>query len=94
MMLLSPRNPVEHQRLLLQQTDCETIFCAQSFMARVPSMLGGDSTVVPVVVPELGKLLDSTQVEPFPYNVTFDVAKDDPFMILHTSGSTGECSII
>lgn len=40
-------------------------------------------------IPELETLLTAEQVNPYPYTKTFDEAKNDPFLILHTSGSTG-----
>ncbi|KAL8995489.1 MAG: hypothetical protein Q9169_004783 [Polycauliona sp. 2 TL-2023] len=40
-------------------------------------------------LPEVEELLDAQSVEAFKYETTFDAAIDDPFCILHTSGSTG-----
>ena len=40
-------------------------------------------------VPEIDELLDAESAEIFPYNKTFDEAIQDPFCLLHTSGSTG-----
>ncbi|KAL8834801.1 MAG: hypothetical protein Q9170_003597 [Blastenia crenularia] len=41
-------------------------------------------------IPDIDELLDPTEsTEPFPYDKTFDEASQDPFCILHTSGSTG-----
>ena len=40
-------------------------------------------------LPELDELLDAEATEPFPYNKAFDEAIQEPFCILHTSGTTG-----
>lgn len=50
------------------------------------------------IIPELDDLLNAHPVEEYPYLKTFDEAKDDPFLILHTSGTTGapkpiECTL-
>lgn len=42
-----------------------------------------------VLVPELDDLLDSQLVQYYPFEKTFEEAKNDPWLILHTSGSTG-----
>jgi len=40
-------------------------------------------------LPELSELLDADTVEAYPYTKTWDEAINDPFCLLHTSGSTG-----
>lgn len=40
-------------------------------------------------LPELDILLGEEFIEPFPYTKTFDEASQDPFCIIHTSGTTG-----
>ena len=40
-------------------------------------------------IPEIDELLDAESTESFPYDKTFDEAFQDPFCLLHTSGSTG-----
>ena len=88
MLLSSPRNSVAYQQELFRSTGCETVFCARNFIAKAISMLD-DTDVYHDVVPELAELLDPTPSAPFPYEVTFEEVRRDPFMILHTSGSTG-----
>lgn len=41
------------------------------------------------VIPGLDDILNAPLIKNYPYDKTFDEAKDDPFLILHTSGSTG-----
>jgi long-subunit acyl-CoA synthetase (AMP-forming) len=40
-------------------------------------------------VPELEKLLAPGDMYRYKFNKTFEEAKDDPFLVLHTSGSSG-----
>jgi long-subunit acyl-CoA synthetase (AMP-forming) len=42
-----------------------------------------------VYIPELEKLLAPGDVPLYRFTKTFQEAKDDPFLILHTSGSSG-----
>lgn len=41
------------------------------------------------MVPELDEVLDSEPVQHYAFETSFEEAKDDPWLILHTSGSTG-----
>ena len=41
------------------------------------------------LIPELNDLLSSTRSKPYPYTKTYEEAKNDPFIILHSSGTTG-----
>ena len=50
-------------------------------------------------IPAMQELLDlgvdkPIKVEVYPYRKTFEEASKDPFVVLHTSGSTGKSSII
>lgn len=89
-LFLSPKNSTEGALAVLEKTDCNIWVNAS------------DASPVPLVedilekrpmnllrLPLLEDLLDATSTEPFPYTKTFEEAKDDPFCLLHTSGSTG-----
>ena len=41
------------------------------------------------IVPQLEDLLDESPVERYPYPKTFEEARMDPCLVLHTTGSTG-----
>ena len=41
-------------------------------------------------VPPLAELLDGATCQPYPYTKTFEEAQREPFLVLHTSGSTGK----
>ena len=41
-------------------------------------------------IPSLSQLLAEDEVPSYPFTKTFDEAKNDPVLVLHTSGSTGQ----
>jgi len=41
-------------------------------------------------IPSLSQLLAEDEVPPYPFTKSFDEAKNDPVLVLHTSGSTGQ----
>ena len=86
MLFLSPRNNLAGHLNVLEKSDCHTFLIAknthleQVFAAR---------TMTTAVVPELEGLLDATEVQMYPYTKTFDEARKDACLVLHTTGSTG-----
>jgi acyl-coenzyme A synthetase/AMP-(fatty) acid ligase len=83
----APRNSVTMHLHLLNETQCTTILHAKQL--DVSSMIGTHELQL-FDVPELSELLWTVN-EPkhYPYTKTFAEAKNDPFLVLHTSGSTG-----
>jgi acyl-coenzyme A synthetase/AMP-(fatty) acid ligase len=84
--LPSPRNSVEAQVNLFNKTSCEVLITIPSnkvkeYLEQRPMRL--------LYVPELEKLLEQGEVPRYPFTKTFEEAKDNPLMVLHTSGSTG-----
>ena len=51
------------------------------------------TTTQSLQVPELSQLLWQDIQVPFQYNKVWSEAKDDPWLIFHTSGTTGMCFI-
>lgn len=43
-----------------------------------------------IFVPSLPELLSADQASSYPYEKTFEEAKNEPIFVLHTSGSTGK----
>lgn len=78
---------VVHQSLL-QRTECKAVFYARG--VRVDDLLAA-RPMAQAAIPELDDLLDLQDVAPpFPYTKTFAEAKNDPWMVLHSSGTTGD----
>jgi acyl-coenzyme A synthetase/AMP-(fatty) acid ligase len=42
-----------------------------------------------IVIPSIEELLSTEKAPAYPYTRTFQEAAEDPFLVLHTSGSTG-----
>ncbi|KAG6018533.1 putative NRPS-like protein biosynthetic cluster, partial [Claviceps citrina] len=84
---VSPRNTVEGQRSLLERTGCKHVWYAESFFPAVRAWTEGRVTACWQVPPEEEWLRAETP--PFPYTKTYDEARFDPLVVLHTSGSTG-----
>lgn len=89
-MFLSPKNNAEGALAVLNAANCSIwvkphegpIFpLVNEFLQRKEMKV--------LELPGVDELLDCEYTEPFPYNKTFDEAVDEPFCVLHTSGTTG-----
>lgn len=70
----------------MEQTDCKALFTAQG--VHVKDILAS-RPMTHTVIPELEVLLEVGTVPHYPYEKTFEEAEHDPYLILHTSGTTG-----
>ncbi|KAI0546766.1 acetyl-CoA synthetase-like protein [Xylaria curta] len=81
----SPRNSHEGHAQLFKETCCTTLLCDSMLnlrsLAQIPSL-----KVIPA--PTLQDLLVNEDIPHFPYEKQFDEVKDDPCIVLHTSGTT------
>ncbi|KAL8826985.1 MAG: hypothetical protein Q9191_003458 [Dirinaria sp. TL-2023a] len=89
-LFLSPKNNSEGALAVLDAAKCNIwvkpreqpcLPLVEEFLQRRPMKL--------LDIPEIDELLDAESTEPFPYEKTFDEAIQDPFCVLHTSGTTG-----
>ncbi|KAI3391610.1 hypothetical protein diail_7040 [Diaporthe ilicicola] len=72
---------------LMEQTGCNTMFSAQG--VHVKDILSS-RPMKHEVIPELEELLEGGSVPHYPYEKTYEEAQHDPYLILHTSGTTGD----
>ncbi|RYP05428.1 hypothetical protein DL765_009844 [Monosporascus sp. GIB2] len=73
---------------LMEQTECKALFSAAG--VGVDDILT-ERPMSYATVPDLDELLDSKdQAPPFPYTKTYEEAVQDPYLILHSSGTTGD----
>lgn len=94
LLLPSTRNAANAQCRLLEATSCTTILCAKPELQNVESMLSTFGAPTPPrlihVVPEQHEILDMKPAAEYSDSSLFDKERRNPFVILHTSGTTGE----
>ncbi|TWU74321.1 putative secondary metabolism biosynthetic enzyme [Metarhizium rileyi] len=91
-LFISPRNSVEGQLSLFEGTNCHHLWYAESFHLVVRAWLC-ERKMTSWVVPPLNDWLQASP-SPFPYNKSFEEARWDPLVVLHTSGSTGNPKMV
>lgn len=87
-LLISPRNSLDGQLHLFEQTDCNIVWFEASYKDTVQSWVQERDMHALMTFPVSGWFPDE-HISPFPYHKTFEEAEWDPLLILHTSGSTG-----
>ncbi|KAL8732298.1 MAG: hypothetical protein Q9166_002870 [cf. Caloplaca sp. 2 TL-2023] len=87
-LLASPRNRLEAHLALLESTQCHVLLTADPPSKGAQEILSRRS-MRHVIVPEVEQWLEAQMVPPYPYTRTFDEARYEPFVVVHTSGSTG-----
>ncbi|KAJ8133450.1 hypothetical protein O1611_g163 [Lasiodiplodia mahajangana] len=86
----SPRNSLDIHLHLLEATDCKVFLFPPNFPLPVIQEILAARPMRTLEIPGLRHWLDDvTDVPLFPYTKSFAEAKSDPFVLLHTSGSTG-----
>ncbi|GJC89466.1 non-canonical non-ribosomal peptide synthetase FUB8 [Colletotrichum liriopes] len=87
---VSPRNSEEAQLNLFKLTDCDIIYHDATFEEPVKLWLAKRSNMKASFLAPLDFwLAEDIVTEPFPYLKVADDAEWEPFVVLHTSGSTG-----
>ena len=87
-MLLSPRNSVDGHLAVTDKCGCDLWILPTQKIGHVDQVLKRRPMTV-FLLPELLELLEEEAVPSYPYNKTFAEARQNPFVVLHTSGSTG-----
>ncbi|TGO43991.1 hypothetical protein BOTNAR_1022g00010 [Botryotinia narcissicola] len=88
-LLISPRNSIRAQENLLTFTKCKTLVTTSPQSAQLQPMIAALSSMG-IRILELPSVLDLFKKphEHFPFEKTFEAARDEPFVVLHTSGTT------
>ncbi|KAI0424717.1 hypothetical protein F5Y09DRAFT_323623 [Xylaria sp. FL1042] len=91
LLLSSPRNTLEAHLLLLDKTNCDIFLYPKGFPLPIINQILVSKKMRNVEVPWVNDWLDvnNTEERPYPYDKIFSEARDEPFVVLHTSGSTG-----
>jgi len=87
-MLPAPRNSIDGMLSLFDATNCQCLLRAAPTKTE---HIQSRTHIKVLVVPELDELLrgDGEAVCSYPFHKTFEEAKFDPVIVLHTSGTTG-----
>lgn len=86
-LIFSPCNAISHNSTLFNSANCHTLFCAVE-MEPLGKVLADKFPGLNIIqVPSYEEMIKSP-VEHYPYLKTWEEAKDNKFLILHTSGST------
>lgn len=80
-------NPVKLH--LLHSTGCKYLLHTPDDQEQISALLADSPHIQPITIPELQSWLDPGDAPAFPYNKSWDEGKDDPWLIFHTSGTTG-----
>lgn len=88
-LLSSPRNTLEAHLSLLEQTECNVFLQPPVFPLPVVKQIENERPMKVVIIPGGQHWLGEGEHKPYPYTKTFEEASMDPFVVLHTSGSTG-----
>ncbi|KAI0890636.1 uncharacterized protein GGS22DRAFT_194569 [Annulohypoxylon maeteangense] len=90
LLLISTRNTLESNLSLFEKTDCGTLICPTNFPLPIVKQILTAKPMRYLEVPAVNHWLDGQlEGKPYPYTKTFAEAKAEPFVVLHTSGSTG-----
>ncbi|GIK02017.1 putative NRPS-like protein biosynthetic cluster [Aspergillus viridinutans] len=89
MVLPSPLIPPVAQRLILSKTQCQVYIRPSSMAQVVGAILEDAPNVQQITAPELESLLQESPAEPYVYPKAWEEGKNDPWLVVHTSGTTG-----
>jgi acyl-coenzyme A synthetase/AMP-(fatty) acid ligase len=88
LLLPSPRNAVVNTIALLEQTGCKTLFYSGNLNVQEEELRETIKGLTMIEVPSLDQM-STSKTEEFLYTKTWEEAKKDVALIVHTSGSTG-----
>ncbi|PVH73918.1 putative AMP dependent ligase/synthetase [Cadophora sp. DSE1049] len=86
--LPSPRNSKAAHHSLLTRLECKVLLTTTPELPSV-SMIVEDHPMKKLQIPALVDLLSASETPHYPYDASYEEAKNDPIFVLHTSGSTG-----
>ncbi|KAF7946079.1 uncharacterized protein EAE97_005117 [Botrytis byssoidea] len=87
MFFSSPRNSIPAHANLFKILDCKVLITASPTLPMVPAIIEATG-VSSIECPDVDELLDNVYPH-YPFNKTFEQARKEPLVVLHTSGTTG-----
>ncbi|KAJ9143066.1 NRPS-like enzyme [Pleurostoma richardsiae] len=94
MFFVSPRNSLEAHLSLLEQAKTSTFLTPEEYDFPLMSQIESQRPLRKFTIPSLEDLLSAEPVDPVPFRASFEEVRLKPWLILHTSGSTGIPKII
>jgi hypothetical protein len=88
-LLPSPRNPPATNLSLMEQTGSKTILHAAEVLPVIKTLVAASSALKCLEIPSFQEML-AADPPPQPFQKSYEEAQNDPIVILHSSGSTGE----
>ncbi|KAF7891318.1 uncharacterized protein EAF02_001643 [Botrytis sinoallii] len=88
MFFYSPRNSLEGHIALLESLKCRILLGPETLPSITQNLLS-KRQMRTLKIQNLQEILSDNSVPSYPYTKTFDQARYEPFVVLHTSGSTG-----
>ncbi|KAI9869696.1 MAG: hypothetical protein M1830_005206 [Pleopsidium flavum] len=89
-LLPSPFATAEAQQHVLKVTKCQVYLHAESMRTGIERIVGERASIRQVTVPEIAEWLSQEEAHLYVYNKSWDEAKLEPWIIFHTSGTTGK----
>lgn len=74
---------------ILSKTSCTTYIRSGELSAKVDEIAAKGTGIRTMAAPQLDDLLREDFAQKFPYNKSWEDGKDDPWLVFHTSGTTG-----
>ena len=88
LLLPSPKNALLNTVSLLESTSCKVLFYSEPLGEQVVALSKLVSDLEIIRIPSLEEMVN-TNAEHYPYTKSWEEAKNEVVMIVHTSGSTG-----
>ena len=89
----SPRNRPDVQVALLEKLNCTILFTPEK-MSDATKVVLEHRKMNKYILPDLDYFLAEEAVKPYPYNKIFEEARKDPYVVMHSSGTTGTPKIL
>ena len=89
----SPRNRIDIQVALLDKLDCNIILTPEVMSEATKGVLN-KRRMQKLFLPDLDYFLNEEAVEDYPYSKSWEEARKDPYVVMHSSGTTGTPKIL
>lgn len=89
----SPRNHLQIQVALLEKTQCDILMTPEEMSETTKAVLGSRE-MRKIILPELNFFLANELVPEYPYSKTWEQARNDPYLVMHSSGTTGTPKVL